>query len=108
MQYLTRRYGTGQDPKLLLPLKQYLHNMHGKIYDMAPDYHEACLPYEDVMPFLVQNGFEFCVCTEYEGQRFIMDGEQEEEVEQVRRHQLLLKRLLGAKEKPFFNSGSQK
>ena len=95
LQYLTRRYGTNQDPKLLLPLKQYLHNMHGKIYDMAPDYHETCLPYEEVMPFLVKNGFEFCVTTEYEGQRFIMDGEQEDEVEQVRRHQLLLKRLLG-------------
>ena len=96
LQYLTRRYGTNQDPKLLLPLKQYLHNMHGKIYEMTPDYHEVSLPYEEVMPLLVQNGFEFCVDTEYEGQRFIMDAEQEDEVEQVRRHQLQLKRLLGA------------
>ncbi len=95
-QYLTRRYGTGQDPRLLLPLKQYCHNMHGKIYEMTEDYHETALPYEEVIPFLVQNGFEFCITTEYEGQRFIMDAEQEDEVEQVRRHQVLMKRLLGA------------
>jgi hypothetical protein len=94
--YLTRRYGTAQDPKLLLPIKQYVHHMHGKIYEMTEDYHETALPYEEVVPFLMQNGFEFCMTTEYEGQRFIMDAEQEDEVEQVRRHQVLMKRLLGA------------
>lgn len=95
-QYLTRRYGTAQDPKLLLPLKPYCHHMHGKVYEMSEDYHETCLPYEEVIPFLKQNGFEFCIATEYEGQRFIMDAAQEDEVEQVRRHQLLMKRLLGS------------
>jgi len=95
VQYLTRRYGTAQDPKLLLPLKQYCHHMHAKIYEMTEDYHETALPYEDVIPFMIQNGFELCMTTEYEGQRFIMDAQQEDEVEQVRRHQVLLKRLLG-------------
>jgi hypothetical protein len=95
-QYLARRYGTGQDPKLLLPLKKYCHHMHGKIYEMPEDYHETALPYEEVVPFLIEDGFEFCMTTEYEGQRFIMDAEQEDEVEQVRRHQVSLKRLLGA------------
>jgi hypothetical protein len=96
MAYLDRRYKGWQDPKKLLPLKQYCHHMHAKLYAMTEDGKEICIGYEEVLPFLIQNGFEFCMTTEYEGQRFVMDGEQEDEVEQVRLHQLMLKRLLGA------------
>ena len=90
----SRRYGGWQDPKKLLPLKQYCHHMHAKLYGIGEDGKEICIAYEEVIPFLIQNGFEFCMTTEYEGQRFIMDAEQEDVVEQVRRHQLMLKRFL--------------
>lgn len=96
MDYLNRRYVGYQDPKLLLPLKQYCHHMHAKLYGVTEDFKEICIDYEGVIPFLIQNGFEMCLTTEYEGQRFIMDAEQEDEVEQVRRHHVMLKRLLGA------------
>jgi hypothetical protein len=94
--YLSGRYRGYQDPKKLLPLKKYCHHMHAKLYGMTEDLKEICIAYEEVIPFLIQNGFEMCMTTEYEGQRFITDAEKEDEVEQVRRHQLMLKRLLGA------------
>ena len=84
-RYLDRALQGYQDPKKLLPLKQYCHHMHAKLYGMTDDGKEICIAYEEVIPFLIQNGFEMCMTTEYEGQRFIMDVEQEDEVEQVRR-----------------------
>jgi sugar phosphate isomerase/epimerase len=93
--YFERRYGGYQDPKLLLPLKQYCHHMHAKLYGVTEDFQEICIAYEEVLPFLIQNGFEMCLTTEYEGQRFIMDAEQEDEVEQVRRHHVIMKKYLG-------------
>lgn len=93
LDYVNRRYMGFQDPKKLLPLKKYVHHMHAKCYETTEDYQESCIAYEEVIPLLTEHGFDLYMTTEYEGQRFVMDAHEEDEVEQVRRHQLLLKRL---------------
>lgn len=94
--YLTSRYEGYQDPRKLLPLKPYVRRFHGKIYDMTEDFRESSIPYEEIVPFLIQNGFEGTIVTENERTRNIMDAFPVDEVEQVRRHQVQLQKLLGA------------
>lgn len=93
--YLTSRYSGYQDPQKLLPLKPYVRRFHGKIYDMTEDFTETSIPYEEIVPFLIQNGFEGTIVTENERTRNIMDAFPVDEIEQVRRHQVQLMRLLG-------------
>jgi hypothetical protein len=95
LSYLRSRYDGYQDPKKLLPLKPYIRRFHAKFWEMTEDYTETSIPYDEVVPFLIQNGFEGPMASEYEGQRSIMDAYPVDEVEQVRRHQIMLKRLLG-------------
>jgi hypothetical protein len=96
MRYLESRYNGYQDPKKLLALKPYVRRFHGKFYEMGEDCRETSIPYEEVVPFLIQNGFEGVIASEYEGARMEMDAFPVDEIEQVRRHQVMLKRLLGA------------
>jgi hypothetical protein len=93
--YVRDRFEGYQDPKKLLPLKPYIRRWHAKFWEMTPDYKETSIPYEEVIPFLIKNGFGGVLASEYEGQRSILDIAEVDEVEQVRRHQVMLKRLLG-------------
>ena len=68
---------------------------HGKFYEMTEDYKETSIPYEELIPFLIQNDFHGVIASEYEGQSSIMDAFPVDEVEQVRRHHVMLRRLLG-------------
>lgn len=94
-RYLGSRYEGYQDPKKLLPLRPYVRRFHGKFYEMTEDYKETSIPYEELIPFLLQNGFQGVIASEYEGQSSIMDAFPVDEVEQVRRHHVMLRRLLG-------------
>jgi hypothetical protein len=85
-----------QDPKELIPLKDYIRNFHTKFWEMTEDYHEYCIPYEKVMPTLIEAGFDATLSSEYEGQRSIQDAVEVDECEQVRRHHVMMRRLLGA------------
>jgi hypothetical protein len=93
--YLESRYAGYQDPKKLVPLLKYAHHIHGKCYEMNADCQETSIAYDEVIPLVIASGFQGYIATEYEGQRFVMDNSQEDEVEQVRRHQVMMKRLLG-------------
>lgn len=95
-QYLEVRYGGYQDPRKLVPLLPYVRRFHGKIYEMTEDFKETSIPYEEIVPFLIQHEVGGTIATEYEGTRNIMDVAEVQELEQVRRHQVQLKRLLGA------------
>ena len=44
---------------------------------------------------LVEGGYSGYINSEYEGQRWIQDVFEDDSVEQVRRHHVMLKRLLG-------------
>ena len=62
---------------------------------MTDDGEEYSIPYDEVVPVLVDAGYTGWISTEYEGQRHVQDALPVDELEQVRLHQELLKRVLG-------------
>lgn len=85
-----------RDPKDLIPIMPYCRHVHGKTWEMTPGdtFEDACIIYDQVVPVLMENGYDGYICTEFEGQRVgtILDVD---EIDQVRRHHVMLKRLLG-------------
>jgi hypothetical protein len=86
------------DPGLLVPLMPYVFHAHGKFYEVTEQLVEPDVRYDDVMRVLLDNGYGGFVSSEYEGQRLTQDVDMGyDEIEQVRRHQLMLTRYLGEK-----------
>jgi hypothetical protein len=85
------------DPKDVTPLIPYIYNVHGKFYRMTEDLVETTLDYEGAFKALVEGGYQGSIDSEYEGQRLLQNQwcEPVNEVEQVRRHHLMMRRLLG-------------
>jgi hypothetical protein len=85
------------DPKDVVPLIPYIYNVHGKFYKMTEDLVETTLNYEGAFKVLVEGGYKGSIDSEYEGQRLLQNQwcESINEVEQVRRHHLMMRRLLG-------------
>jgi hypothetical protein len=85
------------DPKDVIPLIPYIYNVHGKFYKMTEDLVETTLNYEGAFRVLVEGGYKGSIDSEYEGQRSLHNQwcEPINEVEQVRRHHLMMRRLLG-------------
>ena len=96
VRYLYSRFDGYQDPRKLVPLLRYSHHIHGKCYELTEDCQESSIAYEEVIPLLIENGYKGYIATEFEGQRFTLDAFEVDEMEQVRRHQVLMKRLLPA------------
>ena len=88
-------HGIYGDPHMILDYAPYISHIHGKFYDMLPEYTEYSIPYEDIVPILIEGGYSGYIDSEYEGNRWIQDAFEVDSVEQVRRHQVMLKRLLG-------------
>ncbi len=89
------------DLKSIMP---YIISIHGKFYNMSEipgrpgTYQDIALDYEGPVQFLKENGYEGYINSEYEGQRRFQDRTEKElisEVDQVRKHQEMLKRLIG-------------
>ena len=55
---------------------------------------------------LQQGGYNGYICSEYEGNRWIEDAEEPDSVEQVRRQQVMLARLLGEAEVPALKTAA--
>ena len=83
------------DPAILKDYIPYTYHVHGKFYEMLPDYTEYSIPYEEIIPILQKGGFKGYIDSEYEGNRWIQDAYDVDSVEQVRRQHVMLKRLLG-------------
>lgn len=90
-----------EDLKELMP---YVVSIHGKFYNMSEvpgkpgTYQDISMDYEGPIRFLKENGYEGYINSEYEGQRRFQDRDETyliSEVDQVRKHQEMLKRLLG-------------
>ncbi len=90
-----------EDLKELMP---YIVGIHGKFYNMSeiPEkpgtYQDISMDYEGPIGFLKEQGYEGYINSEYEGQRRFQDRDEAHlisEVDQVRRHQEMLKRLIG-------------
>lgn len=90
-----------EDLKSIMP---YIVSIHGKFYNMSEvpgrpgTYQDIAIDYESPIRFLKENGYEGYINSEYEGQRRFQDRGVEDlisEVDQVRKHQEMLKRLIG-------------
>ena len=84
-----------EDPERLRPVVQHIHHVHAKFWEMTDEGVEYSIPYDEVLPVLVDAGYTGWISSEYEGQRHIQDIFEVDEIEQVRRHQELLRRILG-------------
>jgi hypothetical protein len=87
------------DPRRLAAFAPYIFHIHAKFYEMAPDYHETSIPYEKIVPVLIDAGVDCYLSSEYEGNRHIQDIEDVDSIEQVRRQQVMFSRLLGETQK---------
>jgi hypothetical protein len=73
----------------------YILHCHGKFWEMLPEYREYSIPYEEIVPVLIKGGYNGYIDSEYEGALWTADAGEVESIEQVRRQQVMLKRLLG-------------
>ena len=96
VQYMNALYEAKmEDPRELLALKKYIRHFHAKFYEMDENCHETSIPYEEVIPVLVEGGIDASIVSEYEGQRHTQDAFETDSCEQVRRQHVMLRRLLG-------------
>lgn len=91
----TLRHNAAYEPKRMLDFMHRIHHIHGKFYEMTADLVEPSIPYDQIVAVLKQGGYAGYICSEYEGNRWIEDVEPVDSVEQVRRQQAMLARLLG-------------
>ncbi len=88
----------------ILDVVPYLMSIHGKFYDMTQipgkpgQYEDRSIDYEGVFRYLRESGWHGYVDSEFEGQRSRQDMGREnlvDEVDQVRKHHEMLRRLIG-------------
>ena len=85
------------DPAFIRDIAKYIFLCWGKCYDMTEDYVEPNIDYEAPISILKECNWDGYITTMYEGQRNFHDANapySADEVEAVRRHQEMLKRLL--------------
>lgn len=83
------------NPRRLLEYMPLIFHIHAKFYEMLDDYTEYSIPYDEVVTVLLEGGYTGYLSSEYEGNRHIQDAFEVDSVEQVRRQQIMLSRLLG-------------
>jgi sugar phosphate isomerase/epimerase len=100
--WLAQRVAIGvwvyHDPKHLLDIMPYVVHIHGKFYEMGEQGVELNIDYGEIIPLLIEGGYKGYIMSEYEGRRLTQGMDVGyDEIEQVRRHQEMLKQLLGEK-----------
>lgn len=103
----TMRHNAAFEPKRMLDFMHRIHNVHGKFYQMNEDYVEPSIPYDQIVKVLQQGGYKGYICSEYEGNRWVEDFQEPDSVEQVRRQQVMLARLLGEAQDPVIKTDPQ-
>jgi len=83
-----------ENPDNILKYKDYFYHFHGKFYEMDESCNETSLNYEAVIKNLLSTDYEGFICSEYEGSRHLSDIMVVESCEQLRRHQVMLKRYI--------------
>jgi len=76
----------------LVPLLKYVYCCHAKFLRMDENFNEVVIPYEKIVKMLIDNNWEGYLISEYEGAKADVTGHTSD---QIRRHQLMLKNLLG-------------
>jgi sugar phosphate isomerase/epimerase len=83
------------NPERLREHAKRIFHIHGKFLEMIDDRNEFSIPYDKVVAVLRDSGYRGYISSEYEGNRHIEDVQPVDSFEQVRRHQSMLKHLLG-------------
>jgi sugar phosphate isomerase/epimerase len=83
------------EPEWLRDYAPYLFHCHGKFAEMDEDYNETSIDYVTPIRILKEIGYDGWISSEYEGQRLYTGAEEADEIEQVRRHHVMMKRLIG-------------
>lgn len=73
----------------------YIKHIHGKIYEMTEEGTEYSIPFDEVIHYLEEAGYEGYISTEYEGNRFALPDAPILDKENVIAHQRMLKKYLG-------------
>ncbi|MDA8350278.1 MAG: xylose isomerase [Pseudomonadota bacterium] len=82
------------NPRRMLEFMPHIYHIHAKFYDMVDDMHEYSIPYEEIIPVLIDGAYSGYLSSEYEGNRWIQDAYPVDSVEQVRRQHAMFERLL--------------
>ncbi len=98
MIYYGVRHNVYSNPARMLDYMPLIFHVHAKLSEMLPDYTEYSIPYDQIIPVFQQGGYKGYISSEYEGGKYIEDIEEVDSVEQVRRHQGMLKRLLAVEQ----------
>jgi sugar phosphate isomerase/epimerase len=83
-----------EDPERIRDFVPHIHHVHAKFWEMTDAGSEYSIPYEQVVPILIDAGYRGWISSEYEGQRHVQDVLAVDEIEQVRRHQEMLTTIL--------------
>jgi sugar phosphate isomerase/epimerase len=81
---------SNNDPKDLLPLVPYCYHVHGKFWEMTDALTEYSIPYEEILPVLVQGGYNGYVDSELEG-----GSPGASTTGTIRAHQAMMRKILG-------------
>lgn len=87
------------DPEHLRDIIPYVFHVHGKTNYVDENYVDVGTNYEGFIKVLSDCGYNGYISTEYEGNRHIHDAYPACSVEQVRRHHVMLRRLMKKYEK---------
>ena len=79
-------------PEDIIPLLPYIHCCHAKYYNVNEDFDETTIPYVKVVNIMKEHGWNGFLLSEYEGPN---KENYYHCMTQVRRHHVMLKRLLG-------------
>lgn len=82
------------EPEELRSIAPYIFHCHGKFYDMDDNCRETSIDYENPIKVLKDIGYDGYISSEFEGQRLYGIDEVCDEFEQVRRHHVMLRRLI--------------
>lgn len=89
------RHNIWSNPRRMLEFMPHIFHIHAKFYEIDDSGFEPAIPYQEIVPVLIEGGFNGYLSSEYEGQRHIEDAFEVDGAEQVRRQHELFKRLLG-------------
>lgn len=78
------------DPRLLLEHMPYIVHIHGKFWEMDENNEETSIDYPNILPVLVEGGYQGYISAEYEGTPSVADP-----FEPLRRYQKMLDKYLG-------------
>jgi len=82
-------------PEEIIPLLPYVYACHAKFANMSDDLTETSIPYDQIIKILVEHKWEGYLLSEYEDYESDKKSIPDYASDQLRRQQVMLKRLLG-------------